>query len=95
MIKLFTLISGKEVIGTVKNETDSTVSLKYPMHIQLIQQSADTYGLGLYPYSPSNPEGVHEFNASLIQSSSTDVPKDLEENYIRETSGISIVSTLR
>jgi hypothetical protein len=96
MLKLFTLTSGKEVIGECVSELVSeSWTIKYPLYLHVVQQGPDTYGLGLYPYSPSNPEGKHEFKLSTIQSESLEIPKDLNDNYIRETTGISIVSSLR
>ncbi len=95
MLKLFTLTSGKEVIGDCISESNDTWTIKYPLYLHIIQQAADTYGLGLYPYSPSNPEGKHVFKLNLIQSESLEIPNDLNESYIRETTGISIVSSLR
>ena len=95
MIKLFTVISGREIVGTLQDSPDGSYKIKSPMVVHPVQQSSESYGLTLYPYSPSNPDGAHLFNRDLIISESDSVPDDLETNYIRETSGISIVTSLK
>lgn len=95
MLKLFTLISGKEVMGKVVKQDSDTIVLESPVVIQIIPQSKESYGIGLYPYSPTDPSGSRIFYINNIESECITIPSDLEKTYIQETTGISIVTSFK
>lgn len=91
--KLVKLVSGEEVIFEVGEETGSTVEMKNPITLHVVPQGGESYGLQLFPYSPTKPDGIHTLNKNQIVST-TDVPEDLTKAYVQRTTGIQIVSSL-
>lgn len=94
-IKLFKLYTGLEVVGEEISKTDTTITIKRPYIFNYVPQGQDTYGLQLEVYSFADPDGVHDFTSSAIASFSTTIPADIEKTYLQQTSGISIISTLK
>jgi hypothetical protein len=93
-IKLFKQITGLEVIGELVKETETTIQLKKPLIFDFVPQDDNSYGLNFSVYSLADPDGKHEFNKSGISSYSISVPDDIEKSYIKQTSGISIISSV-
>lgn len=95
-LKLFILNNGREVIGTEKSSDDYGLRIESPRILHFSPTPDGTsYGIELYPYSMTNPDGIHKFHQSAIASESETVPVDIEKGYIQQTSGISIVSSLK
>lgn len=94
-LKLFKLYTGLEIVGEVTKTTDTTISIKRPYIFNLVPQGPDSYGLQLDVYSFADPDGVHTFNTAAMASTSETIPADVEKTYIQQTSGISIISSLK
>lgn len=95
-LRLFILNNGREVIGKQsKQDSDQYFWVESPriLHFNPTADGA-SYGIELYPYSLTNPDGLHKFHLSAIASESENIPDDVEKGYIQHTSGISIVSSI-
>jgi len=86
--------TGEEIIYGIESENNDTINMKFPMIVRIVPSGPDSYGLGMIPYSPSFPEGIHELRKSHIVSNCKDVPDGLVKAYLQQTSGIQIVSAL-
>jgi hypothetical protein len=106
-LQLFILNNGREVIGKLKQSSivgmsHENVTLANGLRIESPRilhftptQDGESYGIELFPYSMTNPDGVHVFDKSAIASISETIPDDVEKGYVQQTTGISIVSSLR
>lgn len=98
-LKLFILNNGREVIGKQVNQDISqpdSLMIDTPRILHFSPTPDGTsYGIELYPYSMTNPDGVHKFYISAIASESEKIPTDVEKGYIQQTSQITIVSSLK
>ncbi len=95
-LKLFTTINFREIVGTEKQSSEKGLRIESPRIVQF-HPNADgtTVSIGLHPYSMTNPDGIHEFYYSAIISECEVVPEDIEKGYYQQTSGISIVSSIK
>ena len=99
-LKLFILNNGREVIGKEKLHPMDGMTTKLRIEAPRILHfsptaAGDAYGIELFPYSMTNPDGFHTFGEHAIASVSETIPEDVEKGYIQQTSGISIVTSLR
>ena len=95
-LKLFTLISGQEVIAELVHDVDPSVPnafvVKQALVVQLVPRQNHEYGIGLLPLSPINVEGEQRIFRHAVSSECITIPEDMENAYIRRTSNIEIVS---
>jgi hypothetical protein len=94
-LKLFKLYTGLEIVGELIDTTDNTFTIKRPYIFNYVPQGQDTYGLSLEVYSLADPDGTHCFMSSAIASVSLTIPIDVDKTYLQQTTGISIISTLK
>lgn len=95
-VKSFILKSDKEIICKADLPADADyIIMEKPYIIQPVQNGPDSYGLGLFPYRMSNPTGTFRLYKDSIESEVVNIPDDIEKSYIKQTSGISIVSSLK
>ena len=93
-VKLVKLVSGEEVMFKIKDETPSFYVAAKPIAMHVVPQGNEQYGLQLFPFSPSNPEGDQTIFKSLIVAESVEVPDGLIKAYIQRTTGIEIASAV-
>lgn len=93
-VRLVKLTSGDEVIFEAGEEKLGSVVMKKPILLHVVPQGNDQYGLQLFPYSPSNPEGDHMLKTTQIVSESVIVPEGLVRAYVQRTTGIEIASAV-
>lgn len=93
-VRLVKLLTGEEVIFKSGEEDNNSVVMKNPIILHVVPQGQDQYGLQLFPYSPSCPEGDHVLKTSSIVSECKDVPDGLIKAYIQRTTGIEIASAV-
>lgn len=93
-IRLVKLSSGEEVIFREKSSTDTTIIMSKPITLHVVPQGTEQYGLQLFPYSPSNPEGDQALTKACIITESVDVPEGLVNAYIKRTTGIELASAV-
>lgn len=62
--------------------------------VTVVPQSASTYGLGLIPYSPSNPDGNWYVSVNDIVGVAETIPTEIEKAYLSRTSSIEIATSL-
>jgi hypothetical protein len=94
-LKLFSLISGQEVIARLVHAIDpeypDAFVVKQAMVIQLVPQADHvSYGIGMMPLSPINVEGDMRVYNRAVASECIDIPEDMSDAYIRRTSTIEI-----
>lgn len=96
-VRLVKLTSGEEVIfghSDAGSDIVGTLVMKNPITLHVVPQGNEQYGLQLFPYSPSCPEGDHILHTSQIVSECKDVPDGLVKAYIQRTTGIEIASAV-
>jgi hypothetical protein len=86
------IISGEELLGKVKSEDDTTITLSDVLGL-MAQQTATGVQIGLAPFMMSNPEGDLSVEKSAIVVRTTP-STDLERGYIERTSTIDLTSRL-
>ena len=93
-IKMFTLNTTQEIMGTLVEDDGTALVIKNPLWLQMVQTGQDQYGIRMDPLSFSAPESNQRFMKHAIVAEILEIPKGLEEAYIRQTSSIQIVSSL-
>jgi len=96
-VRLVKLTSGEEVIFKHIDGGSSVVGtllMQNPITLHVVPQGNEQYGLQLFPYSPSCPEGDHVLYINQIVSECKDVPEGLVKAYIQRTTGIEIASAV-
>lgn len=97
-LKLFTFIYGQEVIAEVVHEIDPTYPdafvIKGAKAVQLIpQRDGVSYGIGFLPLSGINVNGEHRVFNRAVASECINIPEDMVNAYIKQTSGIEVISS--
>lgn len=97
-LKLFTLIYGQEVIAEVVHDVDpdcpSAFVVKGAKAVQLIpQRDGVSYGIGFLPLSGININGEHRVYFNAVASECVSIPEEMVNAYIKQTSGIEVVSS--
>lgn len=98
-IHVFKLVTNEWVVGEVEvaggdglfSVPKGDVVLISPMLIHVVPQGEQSYGLALMPYNPTNPDAKLEVFAHAIVATS-EPTKQLADAYMRQRSGIEIVS---
>lgn len=95
-IRLVKLVSGEEVIfrDGGAHAISGALVMKNPITLHVVPQGQEQYGLQLFPYSPSCPEGDHILYFVQVVSECVDVPDGLVKAYIQRTTGIEIASAV-
>lgn len=93
-IKVYKLVSGEEIVGTVVESEQNFVSLEKVRAIHLVPQGNNQFGVAMMPYVTSDPNGAIKIYAHAVSAEVVKVPADLEKTYMMQTSSIQIASTL-
>lgn len=93
-VRLVKLVSGEEVMFKVKSDTPTFYVAEKPIAMHVVPQGQEQYGLQLFPFSPSNPEGDQMIFKSMIVAESIETPDGLVKAYIQRTTGIEIASAV-
>lgn len=94
-LKLFMLAPNLEVIGTLIEETDTSVTLEKTLLIRPVQTGPDgEFGLQMVPISPTSPEGKQKFQKAQMLGEVLDVPDQLERVYLERTTSLQLVSAV-
>lgn len=91
-ILLAKLQSGEEVIGRIKSETDTTYKLA---HAKILMVQPDERGemkIGMIPWMLGAPESDVILEKSMISGRVPNLPKNLEDGFLQQTSGISFAT---
>lgn len=94
-IKAIKLINGIEIIGKVENGRDGTWKvIKNPMAVEMMQNGKGEVGIGLAPVALSNSDisSIDIDDKHILFM--IDVDKEIEKSYIKQTSGIELVTAL-
>lgn len=90
MIKVMKLVSGEEVIAKVE---ESLQGVKYSKpRVFHVMQTDRGVSAALMPYIMAAPDETVEIRDSAIISM-VDAPKQLEDSYLQQTSGIQLASS--
>lgn len=94
-VKSFKLISGEEVVATVVTTLNPTgYTLRKPHILQFQQVAPGQLGLAFIPWTLSNPDiDTVEIPTSAVISVFEPAAK-VEKQYLEQTSGISLVSSI-
>jgi hypothetical protein len=94
-IRCYKLITGEEIIGKCIVETDKEVRLDKVRTLQFVPGPQGTMGLAMVPWMASAiDETVDIKRLSMIGSPNGSVPKQLEDRYLQETSGLEIATSI-
>jgi hypothetical protein len=94
-VRLVKLVSGEEVIFRGGEcAISGAITMKNPITLHVVPQGQEQYGLQLFPYSPSCPDGDHVLYLAQVVSECKDVPDGLVKAYIQRTTGIEIASAV-
>lgn len=95
------MVSGEEIIAQLdmlaSNEVMSsnnniiTVSKARVLHLTGV---GDRVGLALAPFMFSNIDGSIDIKTNNIMSIANDIPKQIEDTYIEQTSGLALASSM-
>jgi len=90
-IKTLKMTSGEEVIGRVEHDEDGETYISSPLVIQIMQLPQGGFGLGLIPWVHSSKTQRVQLNFAQVMAQ-VDPDKDIQDEYISQTSGIKIAS---
>lgn len=94
-IKLFKLISSEEIIAKVVGSDTSSWTLEAPMIIQLSQVAPGQVGVMLMPWIVGNQKtNVTLKTSTMAISEPIPAAKELEDQYLQQTSGIQLTKGL-
>lgn len=93
-VKLYKLIGGQEIIGTVVEEGFNWVVLQNVLTFRVVPSGPGQYGLDLSPHSPTLPDAKWKYYLSQVMAEPLEVPDGLIKAYMQQVSGIEIVSSL-
>lgn len=90
-VKVYKLLSGRDIIGRVVEEGIGWVILENVHVFEVIPQEGG-YSLRMVHFSPLMPEAPWKYFTQQFLGELTEVPADLEGAYVQQTSKIEIVS---
>jgi hypothetical protein len=86
------LVSGEEVIARVKEETETTITLESARTLLMQPTGPGQMGVVMLPWVTTIPEGVlPPLEKTFIMLRNDNVPKQLEDGYLQQTSGIQLI----
>lgn len=90
-IRLYKLVSGEEIIGTVSEEDETTVTLSKIRTYQMMQ-GQQGMGVAMLPWLLSNAEGEFRLDKSSTMGRDPEkISKEVEDNYIANTTDIALM----
>jgi len=91
MIRLFKLISGEEIVARVQEETPTTFVLKSVRALVIHPAANGQMQVGMMPWSAGVPDGnVTLYKTGILGTPEEPLPKQLEDGYLSQTSGIQL-----
>lgn len=93
-VAVFILSTSQEIIGSVIDETDTHYVIDRPLWIRIVDVAPNQVGPAFYPLSPVCPDSAIEINKANVMGRIKNVPSHLESEYVRNTSGIEIATTI-
>lgn len=91
---LFTLNTTQELIGRVVSDDGTSIVVENLLWVRPVQTGPNEYGLQLDQFSLACPDGKLRIYKHAIVSEVVQIPEGLITAYVRQTSGIEIVSSL-
>lgn len=86
------LVSGEEIIANIVEETDFTVTVESARSLMVQPTGPGQMGIAMLPWMATMPDDQLDIRTSDIMIRNNDVPKQLEDGYLQQTSGIQIAS---
>lgn len=86
------LVSGEEVIGKIVEWKTDSVVLTSIRSLVMQPTGPGQMGIAMIPWMATDADGEHEIEDKDIMGRNTEVPKQLEDGYLQQTSGIQIAS---
>jgi len=94
-IRLFKLVTGEEIIGSVEYgiTTDEQLKIARPRVLAMTPVGPGQVSLALVPWFMSNPDGTFIVNKNkIVAEPEGDTPRQLEDAYLQQTSGIQLAT---
>lgn len=92
-ILLAKLQSGEEVIGRIKEETDTSYKLATVKLLMVQPDQSGQMSVGMIPWMLGAPDSDTWLEKSMISGRAANVPKALEDGYLQQTSGIQFATS--
>lgn len=86
------LVSGEEIIAKIVEEMETTLVLESARSLLVQPTGPGQMGIAMLPWMATNPDGEVDIRLQDIMVRSDDVPKQLEDGYLQQTSGIAIAA---
>jgi len=93
-IALMKLVSGEEVIAKVTENTENTLTIKNARVLIMQPTGPGQVGLVMVPWMATVPDDEIPLRKVDIMHRATNVPKELEDGYLQQTSGIQLATGL-
>lgn len=89
-LHLFTLNTTQEILAKVIHETDTCYTIDDPLWVRMIPVDQTNYDVALDYVSYVIPTGKRKLYKHAIAMETTDIPRNLEAMYVKQTSGIEL-----
>jgi hypothetical protein len=94
-IGLFKLVTGEEIVTRYTELNETQYSIDSPRILMLVQTGPAEMGIRMAPWIVGDVDGNFILNKDKIVVYSQSVPKQLEDGYIQQTSGLTLASSLK
>lgn len=88
----FTLNTTQEILANVTHETDAYYTIDNPLWVRIIPVDQTNYDVALDYVSYTIPTGARRLYKHAIVMETTDIPRTLESMYVKQTSGIELIT---
>lgn len=86
------LVSGEEVIAKINGESEDEVLIESARSLIMQPTGPGQMGIGMIPWIATLPDDEISVRRRDIMHFNDNVPKQLEDGYLQQTSGIQIAS---
>lgn len=94
-VKHLKLASGEEILGILEEGCAEYIVLKNVRALMAQHLSNGQIGIGMIPYMVGAPDAYIKFKKDVIQGEPiSTTPKNLEDSYLQQVSGIAFASSI-
>ena len=91
-IRHLKLTTGEEIIGKEAKETTNAYYLESVRVLVVQQVTAGQAGVAMIPWMMGNADGIIRIPTNFVIGEPEELPKNLEDGYLQQTSGITFAS---
>ena len=92
IIQLFKLVSGEEIIAKVVSENETTYLVSDVRTLVMQPTGPGQMGIALVPWVATMADQELPLKKTHVMVENKNVPKQLEDGYLQETTGIQLAS---